>query len=553
MQVVAEYHNTKSYISSELKDLENSFSASLTRAIWELNTPQIYSIAEGLVADSRIEGVLIRDENGDMITNMGNVDLQKMQELEMNSGEGRMITGSVGLFGYNFPLVFEYSGRSTQVGDVTIFSSRQIIVERISLTLYFMVGSAIFKTTFLILLFLMAFRNHLIQPMSHLVTQIERIDLDNLANAKLTLSEAQPNELTIIKKSFNNLLERFEIAQYQVQSAQKKLIKSNDMLDQQNLLLEQEVAKKTANLSQAMMDLQKQKYELENHQSKLKEEIEARIKTEQELRDKTSELENTVEDLQLAHGKLVESEKFASLGGLVAGITHDVNTPIGVSVTASSVLHERVLELKSKLDNQTLSAKDLQNYIEDSLQSTELLANNLRRASDLIASFKQIAVDQASEVYRDINISAYLNEIVTSLKPELKRGQHQVNIRCPENLHMRLPAGAFSQIFTNFIINSIVHGFEGKREGIIDISVHDRIDHIEIVYQDNGCGISQEQQEMLFEPFYTTKRESGGSGLGTSIAHNLVKQALDGEISVSSELGKGLSYTLIIPKNRIQE
>jgi signal transduction histidine kinase len=551
IQLVAEYNNTKQYISDELKTLENTFSASLTRAIWELNTPQIYSIAEGLVTMPRIEGVLIRDENGEMISKMGNVDYNDALTGSITS-DGKMVSGDHGLFGYSFPLVFEYSGRSSQVGDVTLFSSRQVVVERISTTIYFMIGSAFFKTTFLIVLFLISFRNHLVNPLGDLVTQVNNIKLDDLSTSRLMLKESQPSELSIIKNAFNDLLERVESAQFEVKTAQKQLIKSNDMLDQQNLLLEQEVAKKTANLSQAMMDLQKRKYDLEAHQNKLKLEIETRIKTEKELLAKTDELEDTIETLQQAHGKLIESEKFAALGGLVAGITHDVNTPIGVSVTATSVLQERVTSLQQKLSNQTLSAKDLERFIEDTQQGTELLTNNLRRASDLIASFKQIAVDQASEANRDINLNDYLNEIVTSLKPELKRGGHQVSIACPANLNLCLPAGALSQVFTNFIMNSIIHGFENTKDGTINISVEDRVDSVQVVYKDNGHGVTQEQQDKLFEPFYTTKRNKGGSGLGTSIAYNLVHQALGGEISISSQPEKGLSYTILIPKNRFE-
>jgi len=550
IQIIAEYTNTKSYISDELRTLENTFSASLTRAIWELNTPQVVSISEGLIAIPMIEGVLIRDDNGELLTQMGEVSNFENTQSSRLSEAGAVITGSDGLFGYTFPLIFEFSGRTTQVGDVTLFSSRDIVVSRIIVSIYFMIGSAVAKTAFLIGLFLLAFRKHLTMPLGDLVDQIERIDLEHLSNTRLEVTELAESELNVIQNSFNNLLGKVSSSQDELKQAQKQLLKTNDMLDQQNLMLEQEVAKKTANLSQAMMDLQKQKYQLETQQNNLKEEIETRRETEKELVNKTTELENTIDNLSLAHGKLVESEKLAALGGLVAGITHDVNTPIGVGVTATSFLADRVNEISQKFDDKSLSANDMKNFVAESKQSIELLHNNLNRASELIASFKQIAVDQASEAIRTINLKTYLQEIITSLKPKLKKAQHTININCPDDIQMRVPAGAISQIFTNFLLNSVIHGFDKKEQGVIDIDIKDSGDIVEIVYKDNGHGISQQQLDLLFDPFYTTKREQGGSGLGTNIAYNLVKQTLDGEISAESQPEQGLTYFIKIPKEK---
>ena len=547
IQVIAEYRNTKSYISNELQTLENTFSASLTRAIWELNTPQVVSISEGLIAIPMIEGVIIRGDTGELLTQKGTVS-STVESTDLAS-KGELIEGENGLFGYRFPLTFQLYNRNTVVGDVTLFSSRDVVVNRIIVSIYFMLGSAAAKTTFLILLFLVAFRKHLTAPLDELVGQIEKIDLESLEGSRIDVRKIEGSELIVIQDSFNKMMGRFWEAQVELHQTQKQLITSNDMLDQQNLLLEQEVAKKTANLSQAMMDLQKQKYQLELKQNELKEEIEGRTLSENRLKEQTHELEQTIESLSLAHGKLVESEKLAALGGLVAGITHDVNTPIGVGVTAASVLHEKLKIIDKKLLDQSLSATDMKSFLSDSKQSVDLLMTNLQRASELIASFKQIAVDQASEMNRQINVKSYLQEIITSLKPELKKGAHNVDVICPDNLELMVPAGAISQIFTNFLLNSVIHGFEDTREGQITITVTDNIDIIKITYSDNGKGVPQDQLPLLFEPFFTTKREQGGSGLGTNIAFNLVKQSLQGEITASSEPGAGLTYTIKIPKS----
>lgn len=547
-QIYADYSNTKNSISHELRNLEKTFSASLTRAIWELNTPQVVSISEGLLEIPMVEGVLIRDDNRELLTQMGgianNVDFQATELSEV----GAVISGKNGLFGYTFPLIFEFSGRTTQVGDVTLFSSREIVFSRIMLSILFLIASAIIKTICLVVLFSLAFKKYLTEPLSELTEKIERIDMEGIDDAQIQIDQEEENELTVIKHSFNDLMAKVSSSQTELKHAQKQLVKTNDRLDQQNLMLEQEVAKKTANLSQAMMDLQKQKYQLETQQKTLREEIETRRGTESELVHKTTELEHTIETLGMAHGKLVESEKLAALGGLVAGITHDVNTPIGVGVTATSYLSDKFKQIGKRFDDKSLNAAYMKSFIEEGNQSIELLNNNLTRASELIASFKQIAVDQASEAIRTINLKDYLNEIILSLKPKLKNSAYKINIDCPDGIEMKVPAGAISQIFTNFLLNSVIHGFDGKEKGQIDIIVTDSGDSVKIEYKDDGHGISKEQLSHLFDPFYTTKREQGGSGLGTNIAYNLVKQTLDGEIEAQSELEKGLTYHLEIPK-----
>lgn len=497
-----------------------------------------------------VRGVLIRDDNRELLTQGGGLTGMTSFTTSELSEEGLLISGKNGLFGYTFPLIFEFSGRTTQVGDVTLLSSREVVIERIFLTTIFLVISALVKTIFLILLFSMAFKKHLTNPLTELTNKIEHIDLANIEDSQLKVNQVDENELTVIQQSFNDLLGKFSRSQEELKQAQKQLLKTNDRLDQQNLMLEQEVAKKTANLSQAMMDLQKQKYQLETQQKNLKEEIETRRITETELVQKTQELERTIETLGMTQGKLIESEKLSALGGLIAGITHDVNTPIGVGVTATSYLSDKVLELEKKFEDKSLSATDLQSFISDSNQSIELLNNNLARASELISSFKQIAVDQASEAVRKINLKKYLNEIITSLKPKLKKANHTINIQCPDDIDMKVPAGAVSQIFTNFLLNSVIHGFEGVENGQINIAIEecDDEDMICITYSDNGHGVSEEQLNKLFDPFYTTKRDEGGSGLGTNIAYNLVKQTLHGEIQASSKEGEGLTYNIKLPK-----
>jgi signal transduction histidine kinase len=549
-QIVAEYFNTKNHINGELETLQQTFSGSLTRAIWELNTQQAMIIADGLLAIPAIEGIIVRDDSGAVITQLGRyINIQERFSTQLVREGVRLTEQQSGIFGYTFPLIFEFSGRATQVGDVTLFSSRSVVIDRIKVGIYFLVGNAMLKTTFLIILFLMAFRKQLTLPLTELTQQIEDLELDQLEGAKVEIQHDDTSELSIMADAFNRLIGRVQDYKTQLETTQKQLMLSNEKLDQQNLMLEQEVARKTSGLSQAMMDLQQQKQELEVKQQSLREEIERRRHTEDALRGKQTELEKIVDDLKQAQDRLVQSEKMAALGGLVAGITHEVNTPVGIGVTATSFLAEKLHALDLAFKEKTLTPKAMEHFIEEATQGTELLQSNLVRASELIASFKQIAVDQTSEAVRTINLADYLHEVIRSLQPNFKKTRHQIEVNCPDNIILNCPAGAISQIFTNLLMNSLIHGFEDMEDGLVRITVLDEDDNVDIKYSDNGKGLPQQELEKLFHPFFTTKRDQGGSGLGTHITYNLVRQTLGGSIQVSSEPGKGLHYHICFPKN----
>ncbi len=548
-QVFAEYITSKSNITGELVTLQKTFSGSLTRAIWELNTQQAITIAEGLLAIPMIEGIVVRDDNQEVISKLGRVpEMAEEYRHKLISLGVPLDDSRTGLFGYSFPLIFEFSGRATQVGDVTLISSREVVINRILVSIYFLVGNALIKTAFLIFLFLHSFRKHLTDPLNELTQQIEDLEIDDLAGVRLDIHSTENNELNVMESAFNRLITKVQQYKQELEEAKHDLQLSNDKLDRHNLTLEQEVARKTSILSHAMIDLQQQKHQLEQQQKDLTVEISKRREKEDELTHKQRELEKMVDELNQAQDRLVQNEKFAAIGGLVAGLTHEVNTPIGIGVTATTFLAERLESLEADFNAKTLSQKSLESFISDMKQGSDLLMSNLQRASELTASFKQITVDQASEAIRVINLKVYLNEIIQSLYPKLKKYKHTVEINCPDDIELKIPAGAISQIFTNLILNSVIHGFEQKNKGLMKINVEDQGKMVEVKYSDNGKGMGNRQLEQIFDPFFTTKRDQGGSGLGTHIVYNLVRQTLDGTITAQSTLGKGLSYCIIFPK-----
>ena len=244
--------------------------------------------------------------------------------------------------------------------------------------------------------------------------------------------------------------------------------------------------------------------------------------------------------------ELIQKEKMASLGGLVAGVAHEINTPLGVCVTGiSNLLNEHDKFLVS-VEAQNVTESQFNEFIEDVGETCEIVKSNVERAAKLISSFKQIAVDQSSETNRDVNILGYLNEIVTSLNPMVKKTQHDIEINCAPDLVLNTKAGALSQLFTNLITNSIIHGFEEITKGRILINVEQNTKQTTFSYTDNGKGMSAEHTTKFFEPFFTTKRNSGGSGLGGHIIYNIVT-SLGGSVKLRSELGQGIKITFTIP------
>ena len=542
-QIFTEYLNAKSHIEGELKTLKNTFSTSLTRAIWELNTPQAESIALGLMELPIIEGVQIRDENSNYIADLGRTS--KLFGESINRGVIRDHSG--GTFGYSFPLIFEFSGRTSLVGDVTLYSSSDITFSRIEVGIFFLLGNAIIKTAFLVFLFMSAFRTMLTNPLNELTQQISNFNLDDPESSKLDLSIGDDNELKVLETSYNKLVDEMIEFQTKLAGTRKELQNANLMLDDQNISLEQEVAKKTATLSRIMLDLEQQKDELLINQRELRQENENRQFIEDELRKRNSELATSMETIQMTQDQLVESERMASLGSLVAGIAHDVNTPLGVSVTATSFLQDRIKTLQSTYDDKKLTSGIMSSFLSDAQQSITLLTNNVNRASDLISSFKQVAVDQTSKAVREINVSEYLTEVVQSLAPNFKRTSHTIDIHCPDDLSIRCAPGVLAQILTNMIMNSLIHGFEDKPKGAIKLEITKQGENLIIDYCDDGRGLDDAALERHFDAFFTTRRGRGGSGLGTHIMHNLVTQTLSGTIRAFSQLGKGLQYRITIP------
>lgn len=553
IQIVAEYFNTKNHINSELLTLEKTISGSLTRAVWELNTQQAIDISEGLVAIPMIKGITVTDEANNIITQLGEVispEKLKVDNINLNGASEGISSISEGLFGHSFPLIFEFSGRTTSVGRVTLLSNNAVIFSRIEVGIYFLIGNAIVKTAFLVFLFTLAFNKLLTTPLHELTQQIRQVDLDDPEASKLHSMNYEKNELNILEDAYNNLINELVEFKEKLAVSQLETDRAKEQIDEQNLLLEQEVAKKTSSLSSTMLKMEVQQKELLKQKQSLQEENARRSSTEQTLTTTNKDLIHSIKELNKAKERLLEAEKMTSLGELSAEVSHEVITPIGISITSSSYLLEQITKLEASLNSNKVSKKSIESFIENANKSTDLLINNLQRASELLTSFKHIAVDQTSDKIRMVNVSSYIDEIIQSIHPKLKKTNHRIKVHCDENIDVYSHPGAIAQILINLIINSIIHGFEDLNRGEITIDVKLDNHTLSIDYKDNGKGLTPDAKERLFEAFYTTKSNKGGTGLGTHIVKNLVIDTLNGNITAQSEVNKGLSYHIELPDMR---
>ncbi|WP_027723358.1 PAS domain S-box protein [Maridesulfovibrio zosterae] len=271
---------------------------------------------------------------------------------------------------------------------------------------------------------------------------------------------------------------------------------------------------------------------------------------------RTTELENantallkSMDELRQTQDKLVETEKMASLGELVAGVAHEINTPLGISVTSASFMKEMIANLKNSFESGEMKRSDLEKCLQTGTEAIGNIMKNLERSARLISNFKQLAVDQASDDIRRINLNEYIQGIVLSLKPKLKEHNHNLKVNCPNGLEVKIPPGSLMQVITNLVINSLTHAFPDRDNGNISIVAKQNGNGILLQFSDDGIGMGTEQLLKVFEPFYTTARSSGSAGLGMHLVYNIITRALKGRIECSSSLGEGTSYEIWFPMN----
>jgi len=275
---------------------------------------------------------------------------------------------------------------------------------------------------------------------------------------------------------------------------------------------------------------------------------EVNAQLEQRVAERTRDLTDTLNQLRDTQAELVHQEKLASLGGLVAGIAHEINTPLGICVTATSHVQGELLHWRAEHAAGKFDAKEIEEMFDELDMTVHILESNTRRGAELVRSFKQIAVDQSSGQRRTFDLAEYLDEIVLSLKPKLKSAHCTVQVDCPAGIGMDSFPGALSQVLTNLIMNALLHAFEGRDGGTIRVHGHADGEDVVLKVADDGVGMAEADLKRFFDPFFTTKRGVGGTGLGAHIVFNQVTSVLGGTIRVTSAPGEGLQVRIRLPR-----
>lgn len=270
-----------------------------------------------------------------------------------------------------------------------------------------------------------------------------------------------------------------------------------------------------------------------------------------DLATSNASLAQAIDDLKRLQDELVEREKLASLGSLVAGVAHELNTPIGNALLASSTLRQKTSDLESSRQDGSLTKRQFDDYITQSTSGLSLTERNLRRAADLIGNFKQVAVDQTSDARRVFRLADCVHEMVVLLSPQFSRTGHAIEVQISDTIELDGYPGAMGQVVGNLISNAFVHAFEGMPTGTGKVCITATLESEDTVFvsiADNGSGIPQALQRRIFEPFFTTRLGQGGSGLGLHIAYSLVTSTFGGRLTVHSQEGEGARFELRIPR-----
>lgn len=276
----------------------------------------------------------------------------------------------------------------------------------------------------------------------------------------------------------------------------------------------------------------------------------AKQTAENELRASKERAENALAELRTTQQNLIDAERLAALGGLVAGVAHEVNNPVGISLTVASSFERRAAAFEADLQaKQPLRRSQLDEFVASSRDASQQLVSNLQRAAELIASFKQVAVDRSHAEQREFDLQEATEQIVASLRPVLRKSPITLDMNVPEGLVVNSYPGSYGQVLTNLFLNAVNHAFADGKGGNIRFEAKARgADDIEIIFADDGAGMTPEVQRQAFNPFFTTRRGEGGTGLGLHIVYNLVTQQLGGRMMLDSKPGQGTTFRIIIPR-----
>jgi signal transduction histidine kinase len=474
----------------------------IAHSLWLFDDSSLTEATHSILRDQFITGISINDHKGLFSLKLGDLSGQKSLNPMIEDKQNVSTSSSLK---YQFPLIVDNAqGIPTNIGTMLITADNSQLSQQIRELVEVSLGVSVLVIILLQAIVSWMTKTIIAKPLEqiteHVQKQMQNLD-SNLVEHSFSLKN-RPDEIGRLYREFNN--------QHQV------LIERD-----------QDLAKYRTNLEQ-----------LVEHRT-------------HELSITNKELAASLNQLQIAQKELIQQEKMASLGALVSGIAHEVNTPLGIAITATSHLSQEIKDTHAQFIQGNLTKSEFERFFDTCLETEVLLTNNLKRAGKLIQSFKKVAVDQASDHEREFNLYTYSDEIITSLSPRLRKSKVTVKNNLAHDIELYSFAGAYSQVLTNLISNSLIHGFDnGTLEGEITLDAEDHDTYCTIIYQDNGRGMSKETLKRVYDPFYTTNRAEGGSGLGMNIVYNLITSKLNGTIETTSLIDQGVKVTMTLKKQQ---
>lgn len=499
-------------IEKNIDDVQHIYLESLAFSVWQLDDFMINTQLNGLMKLPDIEYLAI-EVDGEVKWKTGSDDLKYT-------------------YTKSFPLTYQHQTLlNTEIGVITIGASIDAVYTRLAENMLFILVSNGIKTFivagFTLYLFFILVTRHL----NTLTKYMEELDADRL---DIPLNFQNKNETNKIPKEFDRVA-------HSINTMRIKLSQSYDSIKNNETDLKLLLSQREALLKNE-----------KNHKKLLEKTVQTRTKELNkrsiQLEENSNSLKQSLETLNKTQEQLIESEKIAALGNLVAGVAHEINTPIGICMTTASWQKDQSIAMAKSLEEQTLTQNQLNSYLKATSEANDLIEKNIYRANSLIGSFKMVAIDQMHDIKKSFQLHEYLEEIINTIIPSFKTFKINFELNISEDIVLNSFSGALYQVFLNLITNTVIHGFGDRKFGNISINaeIEDSIAHIH--YCDDGVGFSAEVSKSIFQPFFTTRRNKGGAGLGMSIVFNTVNGQLGGEILLAdSKYGTGAGFNINIP------
>jgi signal transduction histidine kinase len=510
-QLSAEYQHTKDRLLREIAAMQQTFGPGIADAMWRYNDDILRGILSGMRELPVVVGIKVADEQGKVVRAVGTVlDAKGATMTAAADGQLQPAQDEGGLFhamfSREFPIVYtDENGIRKTIGSWTVYSNQRIVVKQVEYGFTLILVNSVIKTLALWFIFLFVVQRWLGKPLRQLTGFVGGLHIDNLGDQVFVLKDSGRHELHLLAAKLNEVVAKLKGA-----VADKRAL---------NESLELRVIERTEDLN----------------------------RDRQQLAVANTELAKALETLNLAHEELARTEKLAALGSMVAGIAHELNTPIGNSLTVASTLADTVQNFSLCLER-GLKRSEVERFMSEMAMAVDLLNRNIERSADLVTSFKQVAVDQTSSQRRQFDLAAVIAENISALSPMLRKTPFAVLQQVPPGIVMDSFPGPLGQVLMNLVSNAVLHGFEGKADGSITIAAQQAVPGwLELCVEDDGVGIAPEYVNRIYDPFFTTKMGAGGSGLGLNITHNIVTSILGGKIHADSVLGEGTRFTVLLP------